>query len=200
MTLTRNLFSHRTLRTSVVSLLLLALALSHAGCFLNEKLERYYGRIVVPREQKFNWSDGGLPQTFDPAFAAAPPDTDLVRAIFEGLTDYDPRTLAPVPAVATRWEPSNGGRVWTFYLRDDARWSNGDPVTAGDFVRSWRRIMRIGDLAPHTDLLANIEGSHTREPTRPPTIPAIPTQSTRPSSTDNRVTRGSTTTSAVDLD
>ena len=164
MTLTRELFNRRRLRTSVVSLLLLALMLSHAGCFLNEKLERYYGRIVVPRDQQFLWSDGGLPQSFDPAFAAAPPDTDLVRAIFEGLTDYDPRTLAPVPAVATRWEAANGGRVWTFYLRDDARWSNGESVTASDFVRSWRRTMRIGDLAPHTELMANIEGARRESP------------------------------------
>jgi ABC-type oligopeptide transport system substrate-binding subunit len=88
----------------------------------------------------------------------------LIRAIFEGLTDYDPRTLTPVPAVAERWEPSNGGRVWTFYLRDDARWSNGEAVTASDFVRSWRRTMRIGDLAPHTDLLANIDGARTADP------------------------------------
>lgn len=160
--LTRNILRHRRkLRTSVVTVLLLALMLSHAGCFLNAKLERYYGRLVVPRDQQFHWSDGGLPQTFDPAFAAAPPDTDLVRAIFEGLTDYDPRSLTPVPGVATRWEPANGGRVWTFYLRDDARWSNGEPVTASDFVRSWRRTMRIGDLAPHTELLANIEGARS---------------------------------------
>jgi oligopeptide transport system substrate-binding protein len=151
----------RELRTSVVSLLLLALMLSHSGCFLDEKLEQYYGNVIVPPAQEFHWSDGGLPQTFDPAFAAAPPDTDLIRAIFEGLTDYDPRTLTPVPAVAERWEPSNGGRVWTFYLRDDARWSNGEAVTASDFVRSWRRTMRIGDLAPHTDLLANIDGART---------------------------------------
>lgn len=152
-----------------MSIILFSLALSHAGCFLDEKLEPYYGRVVVPRAQEFHWSDGGLPQTFDPAFAAAPPDTDLVRAIFEGLTDYNPRTLTPVPAVATRWEPSNGGRIWTFYLREDARWSNGESVTASDFVKSWRRTMRIGDLAPHTDLLANIEGAAqtTVSPTPP---------------------------------
>ena len=143
---------------------MLALMLSHAGCFLHEKLDRYYGRIVVPRDQQFHWSDGGLPQTFDPAFAAAPPDTDLVRAIFEGLTDYDPRSLTPIPAVATRWEAANGGRVWTFYLRADARWSNGEPVIAADFVRSWRRTMRIGELAPHTELLSNIEGVRRETP------------------------------------
>jgi oligopeptide transport system substrate-binding protein len=156
----------KRLRLTLVSTLLFAFTLSHAGCFLNEKLDRYYGRIAVPQGQQFHWSDGGLPQTFDPAFAAAPPDTDLIRAIFEGLTDYDPKTLTPVPAAATHWEASEGGRVWTFYLRDDARWSNGEPVTATDFVRSWRRTMKIGDLAPHTELLANIEGG-TRETATP---------------------------------
>ncbi|MEP6568137.1 MAG: peptide ABC transporter substrate-binding protein [Acidobacteriota bacterium] len=158
MTSTRNIFK-KSLRTPLASVLLLASMLSHGGCLLNEKPQRYYGRIAVPNSQTFNWSDGGLPQTFDPAFAATPPDTDLVRAIFEGLTDYDPRSLTPVPGVAWRWEASNAGRVWTFYLRDDARWSNGDSVTASDFVRSWRRTMRIGDLAPHTELMANIEGA-----------------------------------------
>ena len=150
-------------RGLVALTLLLTLTLGHAGCFLDETVEPYAGRIVVPATQEFHWSDGGLPQTFDPAFAAAPPDTDLVRAIFEGLTDYDPRSLAPVPAVATRWEESNGGRVWTFYIREDARWSNGEPVTAVDFVRSWRRILKIGDLAPHTELLANIDGPRQRK-------------------------------------
>ena len=164
-----NIFrKHRRFRTWLASSVLLALMLSPTGCFLNADVEPYYGRVVVRRTQEFHWSDGGLPQTFDPAFAAAPPDTDLVRAIFEGLTDYDPQTLSPIPAVATRWEPSNGGRVWTFYLRDDALWSNGERVTAGDFVRSWRRIVKIGDLAPHTDLLANIEGSEKRSETQFP--------------------------------
>ena len=142
----------------------LVFTLLFTGCFLDAKVETYYGRVAPRPSQEFHWSNGGIPQTFDPAFAAAPPDTDLVRAIFEGLTEYDPKTLTPVPGVATRWEPSNGGREWTFYLRDDARWSNGESVTAGDFVRSWRRIKRIGDLAPHTRLLANIAGSGRRAP------------------------------------
>lgn len=138
------------------------LCLVHTGCF-NEEPSTYYGKIVPQRAQEFRWSDGGLPQTFDPAFAAAPPDTDAVRALFEGLTDYDPQTLAPIPAVATRWESSHEGRVWTFYLREDARWSNGEKVTATDFVRSWQRTLKIGPLAPHTELLANIEGATASE-------------------------------------
>ena len=139
--------------------LLLVLCLTHTGCFSTNQPSTYYGKVVTPKAQEFRWSNGGLPQTFDPAFAAAPPDTDAVRALFEGLTDYDPKTLAPVPAVATRWESSNDGRIWTFYLRENARWSNGEKVTADDFVRSWERTLKIGPLAPHTELLANIEGA-----------------------------------------
>jgi oligopeptide transport system substrate-binding protein len=139
--------------------LLLVLCLTHTSCFNTNESSTFYGKVVPPKTQEFRWSNGGLPQTFDPAFAAAPPDTDAVRALFEGLTDYDPKTLAPVPAVATRWESSNDGRVWTFYLRDNARWSNGEKVTAQDFVRSWERTLKIGPLAPHTELLSNIEGA-----------------------------------------
>jgi ABC-type oligopeptide transport system substrate-binding subunit len=149
----------RKWRVWTAMFLLLGLCLTHAGCFGDESPATYYGKVLVPRSQEFRWSDGGLPQTFDPAFASAPPDTDAVRALFEGLTDYDPKTLAPVPGVATRWESSPDNRVWTFYLRENARWSNGERVTANDFVRSWERTLRIGPLAPHTELLANIEGA-----------------------------------------
>ena len=148
----------RRSRWTAVYAVFLVVCLVHTGCF-NEEPTTYYGKSVPPRAQEFRWSDGGLPRTFDPAFAAAPPDTDAVRALFEGLTDYDPQTLAPIPAVATRWESSQEGRVWTFYLRDNARWSNGDKVTAADFVRSWQRTLKIGPLAPHTELLTNIEGA-----------------------------------------
>ncbi|MGI8919416.1 MAG: peptide ABC transporter substrate-binding protein [Pyrinomonadaceae bacterium] len=135
------------------------MSIAPTACFTEKTYEAYYGRVIVPRDQGFRWIDGTLPQTFDPAFAAAPPDTDLVRAIFEGLTDYDPKTLAAIPGVAKHWESANDGRTWTFYLREDARWSNGESVVAKDFVDSWRRTMRIGDLAPHTDLLSNIVGA-----------------------------------------
>ncbi|MDQ3175148.1 MAG: peptide ABC transporter substrate-binding protein [Acidobacteriota bacterium] len=151
----------RRAQTIVAGLLLVVLSIAPTGCFVDEIYQPYYGRVVVRSRQDFRWIDGGLPQTFDPAFAAAPPDTDLVRAISEGLTDYDPRTLAPVPAVATRWETSDEGRTWTFHLREDARWSNGEAVTAKDFVDSWQRTVKIGDLAPHTNLLSNIQGART---------------------------------------
>ncbi|HEX2270779.1 MAG TPA: ABC transporter substrate-binding protein, partial [Pyrinomonadaceae bacterium] len=146
-------------RIAPICSLLLIMCLTHSSCFSGEEPSTYYGTVNPPQLQEFRWSNGGLPQTFDPAFAVAPPDTDAVRALFEGLTDYDPKTLAPVPGVATRWESSPDGRVWTFYLRENARWSNGEQVTAADFVRSWERTLKIGPLAPHTELLSNIEGA-----------------------------------------
>src|SRR6185369_1283572 len=171
----------RQWRTLAAFVLLIILAVSRAGCFGDEAPATYYGKVVVPRAQEFRWSDGGIPQTFDPAFAAAPPDTDAVRALFEGLTDYDPKTLQPIPGVATRWESSSDNRIWTFYLREDARWSNGESVTASDFVRSWDRTFRIGQLAPHTELLGNIETTppeSRREATnREPTPAATPSPS-----------------------
>ena len=148
-------------RRSLLLALLAPLLLAATGCFEDEKGETYYGRVTPPRAQEFRWSDGGLPRVFDPALAAAPPDTDAVRALFEGLTDHDPVSLEPVAAVATRWESSTDKRQWTFHLRRDARWSNGDRVTAKDFVRSWQRTLRLGDRAPHARLLENIEGARS---------------------------------------
>ncbi len=146
-------------RTALAVAVAVSLTVVSGGCFEPDEGELFYGQVRVPRQQEFRWSDGGLPQTFDPALAAAPPDTDAVRALFEGLTEYDPQTLKPVAGVAARWESSPDKRVWTFYLRHDARWSNGGPVTAQDFVRSWRRTLRLGDRAPHANLLANIVGA-----------------------------------------
>jgi len=146
-------------RAAVAVCLALGLTIASGGCFSSEEGELFYGRVSVPPRQEFRWSDGGLPQIFDPALVAAPPDTDAVRAMFEGLTEYDPRTLTPVSGVATRWESDEEGREWIFHLRRNARWSNGELVTARDFVRSWRRTLQLGERAPHAKLLANLEGA-----------------------------------------
>jgi oligopeptide transport system substrate-binding protein len=149
-------FTLARLRAPMSLTLALALTVASGGCFSGEEGEAFYGRVVVPRAQEFRWSDGGLPRVFDPARASAPPDTDAVRALYEGLTDYDPQTLLPVSADAYRWESSKDGREWTFYLRQEARWSNGDPVTAQDYLRSWQRTLRLGEDAPHAALLSNL--------------------------------------------
>ena len=65
----------------------------------------------------------------------------MIIALIEGLVSEDPKTLKPVPGVAEKWEVSEDGLVYTFHLRKNAKWSNGDPVTAQDFVFSYKRIL-----------------------------------------------------------
>jgi ABC-type oligopeptide transport system substrate-binding subunit len=166
---------------------LVIVAVTSGGCFMDTEVEPYYGQMVVPRAQELRWSDGGLPRVFDPALAAAPPDTDAVRAMFEGLTEYDPKTLAPVPGVAARWESSEDGKVWTFQLRQDARWSNGASVTAQDFVRSWQRTIQLGERAPHARLLENIVG--VESPQEKPAAPPVEQTGTQTPPTANQEAR-----------
>lgn len=121
----------------------------------------FYAESKPPAKQEFRWSNGKTPKSFDPARAAAAPETDIVRALFEGLTDIDSRTLKEMPAVAEKWTSSDDLRVWTFQLRQDAKWSNGKSVTADDFVTSWKRLATLGEKTAHRGLFQNIIGLRT---------------------------------------
>jgi len=81
------------------------------------------------------------PADLDPQLMTAYTDQNIAVALFEGLTALDETTSMPVPAGAARWDVSPDGLVYTFHLRPEARWSNGEPVTAGDFVFAFRRLL-----------------------------------------------------------
>jgi len=81
------------------------------------------------------------PRDLDPHIATDTSEFELVRTLMEGLTEIDPASSQPMPGVAERWETSPDGLTWTFHLRADARWSNGEPVTAHDFVFAFRRVL-----------------------------------------------------------
>ena len=120
--------------------------------------EPFFAETPPPKAQELRWSNGKLPKSFDPALASAAPETDMVRALYEGLTEIDPTTLREVPAVAESWSSSEANKVWTFKLRRNAKWSNGKPVTSHDFVRAWKRLVQLGDKTAHRNLLSNIAG------------------------------------------
>ena len=121
-----------------------------------------YAEATPPRKQEFRWSNGKMPKSFDPALASAPPETDIARAVFDGLTDLDTKTLNESPALAEKWESSADFKTWTFHLRN-ANWSNGDPITASDFVRSWKRLAAMGEKAPFGYLIDNIVGMRPKK-------------------------------------
>jgi oligopeptide transport system substrate-binding protein len=95
----------------------------------------------------------------DPHVATNISEIDIVSALFEGLVTEDPVDLHPVPGVAERWDVSADQLTYTFYLRADARWSNGAPVTAEDFVASWRRILTPSLAAGNAGLLYVLQGA-----------------------------------------
>ena len=89
--------------------------------------------------------NGAEPQSLDPAIVTGQPDGRAAGALFEGLMRFDPHTGDPIPGIAERYDLSPDGLTYTFHLRTNALWSNGEPITAEDFVWSWRRA-----LAPET--------------------------------------------------
>jgi oligopeptide transport system substrate-binding protein len=99
---------------------------------------------------------GDEPRTLDPALAQVVLEGRLLSALLEGLAVPDPVTLEPRPGVAESWEISADGRTYTFHLRDTS-WSDGRPLTAGDFRWSWLRVLAMPE-APNWELLAPIRG------------------------------------------
>ncbi|HYR58730.1 MAG TPA: peptide ABC transporter substrate-binding protein, partial [Chthoniobacteraceae bacterium] len=84
--------------------------------------------------------NGAEPESIDPAVITGQPDGRIAYALLEGLTAFD-SAGKPQPGVAERWELSPDGRVYTFHLRRNAKWSNGETVTARDFLLSWKRTL-----------------------------------------------------------
>lgn len=107
----------------------------------------------------FVFTGGGEVRSLDPHAATGIPEGRVIRALFEGLVVRDPQTLAPAPGCAETWTVSPDGLTYTFHLRPDARWSNGDPVTAADFVWSWTRLLEPRTAAEYAAQLWCVEGA-----------------------------------------
>lgn len=84
--------------------------------------------------------NGAEPELLDPAVITAQSSGRVAYALLEGLTAFDAKAQ-PQPAAARSWDISEDGRVYTFHLRSEACWSNGDPVLSGDFLYAWRRAL-----------------------------------------------------------
>jgi oligopeptide transport system substrate-binding protein len=122
--------------------LLLGLALLIASCGGESNVER------GNREGILHFGNASEPQGLDPHVVTGVPENRLIRALFEGLAVKNPYTLESEPGVAERWDISEDGRTVTFYINPRARWSNGDPITAHDYVWSWWRALHpmMGNL------------------------------------------------------
>ena len=104
--------------------------------------------------------NGGEPETLDPAIVTGVSEMRITKALFEGLVKLDPVNARPIPGLAERWEKSTDGRTYTFFLRTNAAWSTGEPITARDVVWSWLRALDPttgGDYAGQLFYIRNAE-------------------------------------------
>ena len=122
-----------------------------AGC--SETAESPDGVPLKPGVQVLKRGNGAEPLTLDPHRAVSLPSLNILRDLFEGLVGTAPDGTA-VPGVAASWDTAADGLSWRFSLRENARWSNGEPVTAEDFVAGLRRALDPATESAAAGLLA----------------------------------------------
>ncbi|MFS9379350.1 oligopeptide ABC transporter substrate-binding protein OppA [Citrobacter sp. ANG330] len=107
--------------------------------------------VQLAEKQTLVRNNGSEVQSLDPHKIEGVPESNISRDLFEGLiiSDVDGK---PSPGVAEKWE-NKDFKVWTFHLRKDAKWSDGSPVTAHDFVYSWQRLANPNTASPYASYL-----------------------------------------------
>jgi len=120
-----------------ISFLMLMLFISLTGCGSGESNVSLGNKTGI-----LYWGNGTEPASLDPHIATGVPEHHIMSSVMEGLVLKDRKSLEPRPGVAESWTISDDGRIYTFKLRDDARWSNGDPHIANDYVWSWWRALQ----------------------------------------------------------
>ncbi|GAB5561445.1 MAG: ABC transporter substrate-binding protein [Synoicihabitans sp.] len=123
-------------------------ALMTTGCGSRETLVESGNR-----DQIMHLGNLSEPSDLDPQTVSSLQDFQIIVGLFEGLTSYDPVTAEPIPGVATHWETTPDAQVWTFHLRPDAKWSNGDTVTAHDFVWAYQRVLSANLASEYAAML-----------------------------------------------
>lgn len=109
------------------------------------------GTELAPK-QELVYNISTNPATLDPQKMEGDVEGQYARQLFEGLVTSD-ESGHILPGVAKSWDHSADFKTWTFHLRDDAKWSNGDPVTAQDFVYAWQRLADPKTAAPYSTYL-----------------------------------------------
>ena len=142
-----------------VALLILGISLLCPGCS-GKAPGGFFGRPTpAERGNVLVFGNGAEPEYLDPGLGSESSGNEIARNLWEGLAAYHPVTLDPVPGVAKRWDISPDGTTYTFHLRKDAKWSNGDPVTTQDFLWSWIRVLTPETLSQYATMFYFIVGA-----------------------------------------
>ncbi len=128
------------------------------GCGKKNDWSHFTGSSAAGRTD-LNYGNGTEPQDLDPQIVTGVPENKIVNALFEGLVAYGPEGQGTVPAAAESWTISDDGLVYTFTLQPEGKWSNGEPVTAMDFVRSYQRILTPELASEYSNKLYPVVGA-----------------------------------------
>ena len=109
----------------------------------------------APHALRLPWGD---PPTLDPTMANDSISSVVIGQLFCGLVERTPE-MDVVPALARSWEVSEGGRKYVFHLRDNVRWSDGTPVTAGDVEYAWKRVLNPATGTRNASSLYDVKGA-----------------------------------------
>jgi oligopeptide transport system substrate-binding protein len=123
---------------AVIAIIVVASILTGCGTSASS---RYFGRTTPPTDNVMRYITGSEPESLDPQFVTGQPEARIMMAMYDGLVEYHPKTMEPIPAIAESWEFSPDGTEYLFHLRNTAKFSNGTPITARDFVYSFRRAL-----------------------------------------------------------
>lgn len=123
-----------------------------SGCMTSAN-SRYFGQTTPPKENILRYVSGSEPESLDPQFVTGQPEARIMMALYDRLVEYHPKTVEPIPAVAESWEIAPDGTGYLFHLRKNAKFSNGEPITAHDFEYSFRRALSP-ELASRNGILA----------------------------------------------
>ena len=104
----------------------------------------------------------GDPKTLNPALAQETTSTAVIGPLFSGLTRLNLKTMRPEPDLAQRWEVSEDGRVWTFYLRKNVRWSDGTPFTADDVVFTFNEVYYNDEIPSSARDILTVKGKRIK--------------------------------------
>ncbi|WP_085901446.1 peptide ABC transporter substrate-binding protein [Kiloniella majae] len=113
---------------------------------------------LASAEMVFNRGNGSEPGSLDPQISEGVPSSHILRDVFEGLTAEN-TDGSLIPGQAESWTISDDGTQFTFKIRDDAVWSNGDPVTAHDFVYAWQRAVAPATGSEYSFLLYPLQNA-----------------------------------------
>jgi oligopeptide transport system substrate-binding protein len=129
-------------------LLLIATGFIVSGCQKERTVDQ------ATREKILLLGNGGEPKALDPHLVSAVGDSNILYSLFEGLVNQHPTSdTIGEPGVAKEWKGNDDFTVWTFYLRDNAKWSNGEKVTAHDFTYAYQRILTPDLASPYSSML-----------------------------------------------